>query len=166
MTRYTPMFLAEQENVIAVGAVMADSSKWVRWFCDWVMNGKDFPRIISYKTRREARNHARAALRWGKREGVFSPETKSKVIEIHEEGIAMHCEKHNVTTHRSAVCSKCESEAEIATLRVEIKRLEGELVNAQCRAGQAEQRQADRDAEHISRALPGDEAFLRTRDGS
>lgn len=83
MKQYIGAITTESGYILALGAIYSNNNKWIRWFCPGKINVKDYPRVIAYPTRKEAQNHIRYVLKHGKKIGVFSGISKSKVIEIY-----------------------------------------------------------------------------------
>lgn len=79
---FIPAIISASGYMIALGAIQVDKSKWMRWYKTDIINSNDYPRVIAYKTREEARTHARNVLRRGKQLEVFPDNAKSIVIKV------------------------------------------------------------------------------------
>jgi len=74
-------FTTESGYILGLGAISADGKRWMRLFCPGTVNG-NLPSLKAYKTRNEAKNHARSVLRWAKKNGVLSPNAGYAIIPV------------------------------------------------------------------------------------
>lgn len=75
-------FKTKSGYLLGLGAIYADNSRWIRWGIPSVINAKDYPRVIVYNTRKEARDHANYVMRRAKQLEIHNIE-KSEIIPVY-----------------------------------------------------------------------------------